>query len=187
MLYLVASRNAGSFNMLKFSNLIGFTLLLLSSAVNSESYAHHSIQLPVVGWAGYDTSMGFINSESWGMSDNFQLGLGYQGAIDKPLWWSTETVLGVGSYKLSNVQVSIGLLYFFANGDFQPFCGLDIQYLQIFEDASFWAGLKPVVGVELFLIEDFSLQFKVGYNLYLNLQNPLRQGLEARVALSVYL
>ena len=160
-----------------------------------ESFGNHSIQLPLLGWAGYDTTMDFINTDPWGMSDNLQLGVGYQGAIDKPLWWSTETVLGVGSYKLSNIQVGIGLLYFLEDGDFQPFFGIYAQYLQFFDStgllsargASYWLGLKPVVGIEVFLVEDFSLQLKLGYSLYLNPKNPVRQGLDARVGLNVYL
>lgn len=171
-------------------------MMLFSGLLCSESFKNYSVSLPVVGWMGFDSSFESINQMPWGFSDNFVVGVGLKGAIDKPLWWTAKTLVGVGSYKLANTYLALGLLYNLAEGDVQPFLGIDIHYLQLFgssenvgiaSEASYWFGIRPEIGVEVSIIEDLSLSLSGSYLLFLNPTKDMRHAFSAMAAFNLYL
>lgn len=165
--------------------------MALSNTLNADTFRSQAIYVPVLGWAAMGST---FPESSWGLSDNFQIGGGYQGVIKRPFWWSSEVVVGIGSWKIANVYSAVSARYYFVEGDFMPFIDLSLHYLQLFyreavfpsASGSFWFGLRPGVGLEVFLMEDLSMQFRFGYDLFLNPNEFIRHSMSAKIALAFY-
>lgn len=164
---------------------------VLSISASADTFRSHAIYVPVFGWAAMNTS--FPDSE-WKISDNFQIGGGYQGVIMRPFWWTSEFLVGVASWKIANIYTAASARYYFLEGNFRPFIDLGFHYLQLFyRDAiypsaagSFWFGIRPGVGLELFLMDDMSMQMRFSYDLYLNPNEFLRHSMSGKLALAFY-
>ena len=187
---MVSSEILGIFDMKKWLLVLVFGLTQANS-LSADTFRSHAIYVPVIGWAAMNST--FPDSE-WDISDNFQIGGGYQGVIKRPFWWSSEFVVGVGSWKIANIYTAASARYYFMEGNFMPFVEIGIHYLQLFyreaiypsASGSFWFGLRPGVGLEVFLMEDLSLQARFAYDLYLNPNEFVRHSMSTKLALAFY-
>ncbi len=143
---------------------LGFTLFGVN--LNAQ-YKNHMIQLPSVGYMGFNSMDRLIHKHyldapvqnvggtltpgtQWSVSDQVTIGTGYGYALGYNLWLDVQIAMGIGgaTYSRANFQpiislnTSTGLRYNFTDTRVRPFIAGHFHYLHMFNGAEF--GLRRV-------------------------------------------
>ena len=148
------------------------------------------VQLPNVGWLALGNSTDFVNdavnNARWGANDQLTIGAGFFAAIGYSLWSDSQVAIGFGTSKaprdgqanvdpIFSLAVSTGLRWNILDEKVRPFLAAHIQLLTLINPLGnpgiptnatsgvpTWIGPRLSGGVEIFFIEEQSLQFEIG-------------------------
>ena len=130
--------------------LVGLFLALWAFASPLQAqYRNQGLQVPLIGWMGFDSSLGALNGScilnptanqaqtGWCTTDHLSLGVGHMRAVGYQLWWDSQAVLGFGQPTIQSINKNIialnmssGLRYTFLDERHRPFVSAHIHYLQ---------------------------------------------------------
>jgi len=151
-------------------------------------WRNFGVQIPNAGWLALgnttDALNDQINNKRWNATDQFTIGAGFFAAVGYNLWSDSQIAIGIGSVNVSqlpqpepvfSVSVSTGLRFNFLDEKVRPFVSghihlltlinpllADIPTNAILGSVPTWIGPRLGGGVELFFVEEQSIQLEVG-------------------------
>lgn len=177
------------------------TAVFLLTALFTAGFGHaqylsvHAFQMP---------SFGLMSMDSFEVTPQATLGVGYSHLLTESLWGLVNTSIGYGKIvpdgdkttRLGTVQGQLGLKYNLLNENWRPFMAGYVQFLHLLGDSiahshlrdlsRSWVGLRPSLGLEVFVWDDMSLELEGGYVAYFNLDDPFKHGLQVKIAYNLY-
>lgn len=172
-----------------------FSGLLTSCNVAAQYLSTHAAQIP---------SVGIMSMNSFDVTPQTTVGLGYSHLLTENLWGLVHTAIGYGKTeydgaketRLGTVQGHLGLKYNFLTENWRPYSALYIQYLHLLGESIAnsglqalpvsWVGLRPSAGLEYFFWNEMSLELEAGYVAYLHLDEELQHGAQAQIGYNLY-
>ncbi|MBH1989157.1 MAG: hypothetical protein I8H75_01250 [Myxococcaceae bacterium] len=182
----------------------------ISLATQAQYFNSSAFQL-YLGWAGYDTSASFLRPQpdpnEWPMTDQLQLGLGYQYALYQySLWWFTQSAVSFGyarNYGLSQTQILpavnalTGLRWNFASQNWRPFVQTGIGLVALFNNPNSssdssspskqaWMILELGPGLEWVFMNEMSFQIDLGAQAFFDFHHATRFSYAGRFSYLFY-
>ncbi|MDA0712531.1 MAG: hypothetical protein O2897_00890 [bacterium] len=182
--------------------------LILPAFSSAQYFSNQGFQVPIVGWMGFDTTVGDIGPanpnnnprQPWPTTDQMQIGFGYMHALlnDFSLWYGVKTTVGFGYAKhldqedtriIFGLNVAPGLRYNFLEKRHRPFIHAGLEWLMLantIHGERHWGGFQFGPGYEWIFNHNMGIQIEAAAHILTDFKNPFRFSWTTQLAYVLY-